>query len=150
VPNTFHQFPGAADTPLGRRTSWSARYRQEDPLTRPGVDPIVGLCDSIKGQRIADGYPQCSLARCGGELGRGLALGRERKVVATEQPDREVGEQHWPERELGAVAAGGIGSDNAIVGRDGRVEIRVLEKATSMMRSTPCGACARIASAGCG
>ena len=41
VPNTFHQFPGAADTPLGRRTSWSARYRQEDPLTRPGVDPYA-------------------------------------------------------------------------------------------------------------
>ena len=71
-------------------------------------------------------YCQGSLACRGGEVGCGLVFGCRWEVVAAEQADREVGEQHWPERDHGAVVAGGVGGDDGVVGGDSGVEVGVV------------------------
>src|SRR5437764_8504807 len=89
----------------------SARDRQQHALARSGVDSIVGFGDAVQRQGIVAWDRECSLACCGGEIDSSLAFCCRWEVVAAEESDSEVGEAHGPEREVGPVAAGGVGGD---------------------------------------
>src|SRR5437763_4629817 len=114
-------------TPCSRATDFlsSARDRQKHALARPRLDSVVRLGDVVQGQGIVGRYRQGSLACCGGEIDSGLTFRRTREVVAAEESDRQVGEEHGPEREVGPVAARGVGRDNAVGSRNGRVQVCV-------------------------
>src|SRR5439155_26865213 len=81
----------------------SARDRQKHALACPGVDSIMCFGDVVQGHGIAGRYRQCSLACCGGEIDGSLTFRRAREVVAAEESDRQFGEEHGPEREVGPV-----------------------------------------------
>ena len=68
----------------------------------PGVDAVVSVGDALQRQWLADRDRQGSVAGGRGEIGRSLVLGGGREVVAAEQPDGEVREEHGPESEVGS------------------------------------------------
>jgi hypothetical protein len=80
----------------------------------------------LQGQRLGDRNRQGAVPGRRRELGRRLLLGCGRKVVASEQPDRDVVEQQGPEREVGPVTASGVGRDDGVDLGDGGVEVDVV------------------------
>ena len=139
--------PGRSDVVALRQSGIASRTRSR----APGIDAVVRLGGPLERQWLADGDRERAVPRRGREVGRRLLLRGGREVVAAEQPDGHVVEQHRPEREGRAVVAGGVGGDDGAVACTTAASRSTLsEKATSTMRSTPSGACARIAPAGSG
>ena len=84
--------------------------------------------------------------RRGCEVRGGLLFGGGREVVAAEQADGEVGEQHRPERRSRSRCRGWRRRRSPPRARRPRRRGRRCRRTTtSTMRSTPSGACARIA-----
>lgn len=98
----------------------------EDALSCARIYPVVGLGDPVERDRFAARDGQRSFMRRGGQVDRGLLLSEWREVVAAEQPDREVGEEHRPEGKLGAIGPGGVGGDDGVGCRDCGVEVCVV------------------------
>ena len=92
-----------------------------------GVDLVVGLRDlRPRGSGAPTAMDRAPSRGGGGQVGGGLLLGFGGEVVAAEQADGDVVEQHRPEREVGAVVAGGVGGDDGLVLGDGGVEVDVV------------------------
>jgi hypothetical protein len=102
------------------------RDRQQDALSRSGLHPGVGLLDAVQVERPADRDRKGSVVRRGGQVFCGSAPGVPGEVVAAEQPDRHVGEEHGPEREARAIVSGRIRGDDGIGCGDRGVEVRVV------------------------
>src|SRR4051812_35979721 len=91
-----------------------------------GVDKLVCVGDSVQRQRVGGGDLDGTVARRRGQVVGGMFLGVGREVVAAEEADGDVVEQHRPEREVGPVGAGGVGGDDGLVPRHGGVEVDVV------------------------
>src|SRR6266511_5613743 len=86
----------------------------------------MGLDCALEGQWAADRDRQRAVLGRGGEVRCGLLLRYGWEVVAAQKTDGHVVEQHGPEREVGAVATGGIGGDDRVVPGDRGVQVNVV------------------------
>ncbi|WP_143814003.1 hypothetical protein [Luteococcus japonicus] len=75
--------------------------------------------------RLADGDPQRTRCRRGGQVAGGGGPGIGVKVVAAQQPQRHILEQQAPERDRHRVGVRGVGGDHRIGGRHSGIEGRI-------------------------
>jgi hypothetical protein len=117
---------GAACSRPARRLLQLGSARRMNAVSGSGVHAVVGFGDAVEWWRIGDGDRERAVACRRGQVFSGLALGEVREVVAAEQPDREVGEEHRPEREVRPIEAARVGGDDGVGGRDRGVEVGVV------------------------
>jgi len=90
------------------------------------VNQVVRIGDVLERKSLPDNYRQRACAGGGDEICGRLFLGLAGEVIATEQPDCHVVEEHGPERKGGSVLPACVSGDNRPDLADGGVEIDVV------------------------
>jgi len=92
----------------------------------PASTPVMCVNDPVEWQ----GFPDRDAKGVGcsgcGEVCCCLEFGFDREVVATQETDGRVVEEHRPEGKLGPIASGGVGGTDRADLDDGGVQVDVL------------------------
>jgi hypothetical protein len=104
--------------------------RDQDATAFVGVDAIVRGRDLFEGQWVRDGDVESACGGSCGEVGRCFALGFGGEVVAAKKPNRDVVEQHRPERKVWPVVSGRVRGDDGADLRNSGVQVSVVGEST--------------------